>query len=88
MSNTKGRFFQTPCRSRDAIASKKGSSKVPRDANEGSSTEKGKVGKAQKTIYMPIQQGSNGKTAEAIVIKNEESAKDKADVIDVKIVEK
>ena len=41
-----------------------------------------------KTIYMPIQQGSNGKTAEAIFIKNDESAKNKADVTDVKIVEK
>ena len=83
------------------MKSKKGSSKVPRDArgrfaknlafwraNVGSSTKKGKVGKAQKTIYMPIQQGSNGKTAEAIVIKNDESAKNKADVTDVKIVEK
>ena len=59
-------------------------------ANEGSSTKKGKVGKAQKTIYMLIQQGSNGKTstAEAIVNKNDESAKNKADVTDVKIVEK
>ena len=56
-------------------------------ANEGSSTKKGEAGKAQKTIYMPIQ-ASNGKTAEAIVIKNDESAKNKADVTDVKIVEK
>ena len=76
----------------------KGSSKLSRDAkgrfaknlafwraNEGSSIKKG--GKAQKTIYMPIQ-ASNGKTAEAIVIKNDESAKNKADVTDVKIVEK
>ena len=82
------------------MKSKKGSSKVPRDArgrfaknlafwraNEGSSTKKGEVGGAQKTIYMPIQ-ASNGKTAEAIVIKNDESAKNKADVTDVKIVEK
>merc|ERR1712168_1357160 len=62
--------------------------KTPTSANEGPSTKKGEVGGAQKTIYMPIQQASNGKTAEAIVIKNDESAKDRADVTDVKIVEK
>ena len=62
--------------------------KLPTSANEGSFNKKGEVGGAQKTIYMPIQQGSNGKTAEAIVIKNDETAKDKADVTDVKIVEK
>lgn len=56
--------------------------------NKGSSTKKVEAGGAQKTIYMPIQQGSNGKTAEAIVIKNDETAKDNADVTDVKIVEK
>ena len=37
---------------------------------------------------MPIQQASDGKTAEAIVVKNEDSAKDKADVTGVMIVEK
>ena len=62
--------------------------KTQTSANEGSSTKKEKVDGAQKTIYMPIQQASNGKTAEAIVIKNDESAKNKADVTDVKIVEK
>ena len=53
-----------------------------------------------ETIYMPIQQASNGKTAEevsilrviallakAILVKNENGA-NKADVKDVKIVEK
>ena len=86
-------------RSRSSMKSKS-SSKSARDArgrfvkktqtsaNEGSSTKKGEVGGAQKTIYMPIQQASNGKTAEAIVIKNDESAKNKADVTDVKLVEK
>ena len=57
-------------------------------AKKSSSTKKVEAGGAQKTIYMPIQQASNGKTAEAIVIKNDETAKDKADVTDVKIVEK
>ena len=57
-------------------------------ANKGSSTKKVEAGGAQKTIYMPIQQASNGKTAEAIVIKNDESAKNKADVTDVQLVEK
>ena len=78
----------------------KGSSKLARDAsgrfatktasssNKGFSAKKEEAGKAQKIIYMPIQQASNGETAEAIVIKNEESAKNKADVTDVKIVEK
>ena len=37
---------------------------------------------------MPIQQASNGKTAEAIVIKNDETAKKNPDVTDVEIVEK
>ena len=65
--------------------SKKASGKLDRDA------EKSKSGQAQagakQTIYMPIQQASNGKTAEAIVVKNDESAKNKVDVTDVKIVE-
>ena len=59
-----------------------------KSSNKGSSAKKEEAGKAQKIIYMPIQQASNGKTAEAIVIKNDESAKNKADVTDVKIVEK
>ena len=62
-----------------------GSGKLDRDA------EKSKPGQAQagakQTIYMPIQQASNGETAEAIVVKNDESAKNKVDVTDVKIVE-
>ena len=42
-----------------------------------------------QTIYMPIQQASNGKSAEAIVVKKEENANaNKVDVTDVKIVEK
>ena len=40
-----------------------------------------------KTIYMPIQQGSNGMTAEAIVVKNKKYAKEQMDVKDVKIIE-
>ena len=79
-------------RSRSSMKSKSASGKLARDARgrfvEKSSTNKGKVSGAQKTIFMPIQQDSNGKTAEAIVIKNEESAKNEADVTDVKIVEK
>ena len=79
---------------------RKSSSKLTRDAkrrfakktrtsaNKGSSIKKVEAGGAQKTIYMPIQQASNGQTAEAIVIKNDESAKNKADVTDVKLVEK
>ena len=39
-----------------------------------------------ETIFMPIQQASDGKTAEAIVVVQNE--KDKVDVTDVKIVEK
>ena len=62
--------------------------KTRTSVNKDSSTKKLEAGGAQKTIYMPIQQGSNGQTAEAIVIKNDETAKDKADVTDVKIVEK
>ena len=54
--------------------------------------QKSKLGQAQagaqQTIYMPIQQASNGKTAEAIVVKNDESAKNKVDVTDVEIIEK
>ena len=86
-------------RSRSSMKSKS-SSKLARDArgrfvkitptspNEGSTNKKTEVGGAQKTIYMRIQLTLNGETAEAIVIKNEESAKNKADVTDVKIVEK
>ena len=66
--------------------SKKASGKLDRV------TVKSKPGQAQagakQTIYMPIQQASNGETAEAIVVKNDESAKNKVDVTDVKIVEK
>ena len=40
-----------------------------------------------KTIYLPIQQGSNGKTAEAIVVNNQKHAKKQLDVKDVKIIE-
>ena len=45
--------------------------------------------KAEKspTIFMPIKQNANGKTAEAIVVKNENSSK-KVAVKDVKVVEK
>ena len=62
--------------------------KMPSRVMKSSSTKKDEVGGAQKTIYMPIQQASNGKTAEAIVIKNDETAKKNPDVTDVKIVEK
>ena len=98
-SSSMKRSKQSMKRSRSSIKSKS-SSKLTRDAkgrfakktrtsaNKGSSTKKVEVGGAQKTIYMPIQQASNGKTAEAIVIKNDESAKNKADVTDVKLVEK
>ena len=42
-----------------------------------------------QTIYMPIQQATNGKSAEAIVVKKEEIANaNKVDVKNVKIVEK
>ena len=40
-----------------------------------------------QTIYMPIKQSSNGKTAEAIIIKKDEDDKG-VDVKDVKILEK
>ena len=40
-----------------------------------------------KIIYMPIQQGSNGMTAEAIVVKNQKDTKKQVDVKNVKIVE-
>ena len=48
-------------------------------------------GDKSQTIYMPIQQTSNtnGKSAEAIVVKKEENANaNKVNVKDVKIVEK
>ena len=71
------------------LASKRFAKKMPSSAKKSSSTKKkDKVGGAQKKIFMPIQQALNGKTAEAIVIKNEEIANNKADVTDVKIVEK
>ena len=66
--------------------SKKASGKLDRDA--GKSKHGQAQAEAKQTIYMPIQQASNGKTAEAIVVKNDESAKHKVDVTDVKIVEK
>ena len=46
-----------------------------------------KGAKKSQTIFMPIQQASNGKSAEAIVVKNEKKG-NMADVTDVKIVEK
>ena len=46
-------------------------------------------GDKSQTIYMPIQQASDGKSAEAIVVKKEEIANaNKVDVKNVKIVEK
>ena len=69
-------------RSRSVKSSRKTSS-----TKKNSSTTKGEEGGAHKTIYMPIQQASNGKTAEAIVIKNDESSKNKTDVTEVTIVE-
>ena len=58
-----------------------------RDAR-GRFAMKGTKGAEQaQTIYMPIQQASNGKTAEAIVVRSEKEA-NKAGVTDVKIVEK
>ena len=50
-------------------ATKKMSSKRRSEESDGS-----------KTIYMPIQQGSNGMTAEAIVVKNQKYAKKHAKV--------
>ena len=38
-----------------------------------------------QTIYMPIQQASNGKSAEAIVVKKEENTNAEVDVKKVKI---
>ena len=58
----------------------------PRDA-AGRFVKKGTNRDKAQTIYMPIQQASDGKTAEAIVFKKEKNA-DKVDVADVKIVEK
>ena len=40
-----------------------------------------------QTIYMPIQQATDGKTAEAVVVNDEKEAH-KVDVTNVKIVEK
>ena len=45
-------------------------------------------GEESQTIFMPIQQASDAETAEAIVVNKENSAKDKVDVKDIKIVEK
>jgi len=58
-----------------------------RDA-EGRFVEKGKGtnGDMSQTIYMPILQGSDGKSAEAIVVKKENA--DKVDVPNIKIAEK
>jgi len=47
---------------------------------------KGTNGDMSQTIYMPILQGSDGKSAEAIVVKKENA--DKVDVTNVKIAEK
>ena len=47
---------------------------------------KGTNGDKSQTIYMPIQQASDGKSAEAIVVKKENA--DKVDVTNVKIAEK
>ena len=59
-----------------------------RDAKGKFVAKKGTKGaEKSETIYMQIQQASNGKTAKAIVVKNEKGA-NKADVKDVKIVEK
>ena len=55
-----------------------------RDAKGKFVAKKGTKGaEKSETIYMPIQQASNGKTAEAIVVNNEKGA-NKADVKDVK----
>ena len=79
-------------RCEDYIANRKGGGAALarlRDAR-GRFTKKGMDGAEQsKTLYMPmpIQQASNGKTAEAIVVSNEKEA-NKDGVTDVKIVEK
>ena len=54
-----------------------------RDA-EGRFIKKGTNGDKSQVIYMPIQQASDGKTAEAIVVKKENN-ENKVDVADVKI---
>ena len=56
---------------------------IPILPNHGSSC----VDRSQ-TIYMPIQQASNGKSAEALVVKKEKTANaNKVDVTNVKIIE-
>ena len=61
---------------------------IARDA-AGRFVKKGTNGDKSQTIYMPIKQASDGKTAaaEAIVVKKENN-ENKVDVADVKIVEK
>ena len=67
---------------------KTGSQNVVRYRDAKGRFVKGSQSDESKIIFMPIQQASDGKTAEAIVVKNEDSAKDKADVTGVMIVEK
>ena len=63
-----------------------GSQNVVRARDAKGRFVKGSQGGESKIIFMPIQQASDGKTAEAIVVVQNE--KDKVDVTDVKIVEK
>ena len=68
----------------------KNSQKIVRARDtKGRYTKKGTQGdKAQtQTIYMPIKQASDGKSAEAIVVKKEKNA-NKVDVTDVKLEKK
>ena len=63
-----------------------GSQNVVRARDAKGRFVKGSQGGESKIIFMPIQQATNGKTAEAIVVKKENA--DKVDVSNVKIVEK
>ena len=65
---------------------KSGSQNVVRARDAKGRFTKGSQRDESKIIFMPIQQASDGKTAEAIVVVQDE--KDKVDVTDVKIVEK
>ena len=74
-------------RRKASAARRKASLARLRDAR-GRFTKKGtEVAEKSPTIFMPIQQTSDSKTAEAIVVSNEKE-ENKAGVTDVKIVEK
>ena len=74
---------------KEPVTNKESSATASASDSDGSSAGSGasSASDESQTIYMPIKQSSNGKTAEAIIIKKDKADND-VDVKDVKILEK